>query len=116
MFFMVNKDWCDSGNIKMLSCSCSPDLELLSIKCRPHFLLREFTSVIITVVNIPPKVNTETELLALCKDLNCSQISNPDAALIVAGDFNLVNLKKVMPDFHQPTDCATRGINALDLE
>ena len=42
---MVNKDWCDSGNIKMLSCSCSPDLELLTIKCRPHFLPREFTSV-----------------------------------------------------------------------
>ncbi len=34
------------------------------------------------------------ELTDLWKDLNCSQTSNPDAALIVAGDFNQANLKK----------------------
>ncbi len=49
---MVNKNWCDGRNIKMLSCSCLPDLALLAIKCRPHYLPREFTSVIITAVTI----------------------------------------------------------------
>ncbi len=52
--------------------------------------------------------------LDLCKDLNCSQTSNPDVAVIVAADFNQANLKKVMPEFHQHIDCATRGINTLD--
>ena len=110
MCFIVNKDWCDSGNIKILAHSYSPDVELLSIKCRrKHFLPREFTSVMITAVYIPPQVCTETALSDLCKNFNCSLIGNPDAALIVAGDFNQANLKKVMPAFHQHIDCATRG-------
>ncbi len=76
---------------------CSPDLELLTSKCRPHFLPREFTSVIITAV-------IEAAVSDFSKDLNCSQNNNPDAVVIVAG---------VMPDFHQHTDCATRGMNTL---
>ena len=98
----------------MLSHSCSPDLELLSIKCRTHYLTREFTSVIITAVYIPPQAGTEAALSDLCKDFNCSQTGNPDAAPIVTGDLNQANLEKVMPDFHQLIDCATRGINTLD--
>ena len=72
-----------------------------------HFLPREFTSVIITAVYIPPQASTEAALSDLRKDLNCSQASNPDAALIVVGDFNQANLKKVMPDFHQHIGGAT---------
>lgn len=109
MCFMVNNKWCDSRNIKILSRSWSPDLELLSVKCRLHFLPREFTSVMITAVYIPPQVCTETALSDLCKNFNYSLIGNPDAALIVAGDFNQANLKKVMPAFHQHIDCTTRG-------
>ncbi len=101
---MVKKDWCDSGNIKILSCYCSSDLQLFTIKCRLHYLPKEFTSAIITAVYIPPQASTEAALSDLCKDLYCSQTSNPDAALIVAGDFNQANLKKLMPEFHQHTD------------
>ncbi len=39
---------------------------------------------------------------------------HPDAALIIAGDFNKANLKKVMPNFHQHISCPTRGLNTLD--
>ncbi len=42
MCFMINKKWCDPRNISILSCSCSPHLEHLSIICRPFYLLREF--------------------------------------------------------------------------
>ncbi len=108
--FVVNKDWCDIGNIKILSCSCTPDLELLAIKCRRHYLPREFTSFTITAVYIPSQANIEAAL----SDLNYSQTRNPDAALIVAGDFNQANIKKVMPEFHQHIDCAPRGMNTLD--
>ncbi len=38
----------------------------------------------------------------------------PDAASIIAGDFNKANLKKVMPNFHQHVSCHTRGPNTLD--
>ncbi len=42
--FMINKKWCDPRNISILSRSCSPHLEHLSIICRPFYLPREFTS------------------------------------------------------------------------
>ncbi len=35
--FMINKKWCDPGNISILSCSCSPHLEHLSIICPGSF-------------------------------------------------------------------------------
>ncbi len=36
--FMINKKWCDPGNISILSRSCSPHLEHLSIICHPFYL------------------------------------------------------------------------------
>ncbi len=39
---------------------------------------------------------------------------HPDAASIIAGDFNKANLKKVMLNFHQHVSCPTRGLNTLD--
>ncbi len=36
--FMINKKWCDPRNISILSCSCSPHLEHISIICRPFYL------------------------------------------------------------------------------
>ncbi len=95
-----DKDWCDSGNIKMLSHSCSPDLELLTVKCRLHFLPREFILVIIIAVYILPQATTEAALSDLCKELNCSQTGCPDV-LIVDEDFSHANLKKIMPNFHR---------------
>ncbi len=48
--FMINKKWCDPRNISILSRSCSPHLEHLSIICRPFYLPREFSAVIATAV------------------------------------------------------------------
>lgn len=68
--FMVNSNWCDTRNITTLTHFCSPNLEFLTIKCWPHFLPREFSSVIITAVYIPPQASTETALSELYKTLN----------------------------------------------
>ena len=94
MCFMRNKDWCDSGNIKVLFRSCSPNLELLRLY--RGYLHQSLSQ------------RSTSHLLALCKDLNCLQTNNPDPALSVAGDFNPAKLKKVMPDFHQRIYCITR--------
>ncbi len=40
--FMINKKWCDHRNISILSRSCSPHLEHLSIICRPFYLQTRF--------------------------------------------------------------------------
>ncbi len=53
--FFINKKWCDPRNISILSRSCSPHLEHLSIICRPFYLPREFLSIVVTAVYIPPQ-------------------------------------------------------------
>ncbi len=63
--FMINKKWCDPRNISILSHSCSPHLEHLSIICRPFYLPREFSSIIATAVYIPPQADTSLALSKL---------------------------------------------------
>ncbi len=68
--FMINKKWCDPRNISILSHSCSPYLEYLSIICRPFYLPREFTSIIVTAVYIPPQADTGLALSKLHNELS----------------------------------------------
>ncbi len=112
--FMFNKKLCDPRNISILSRSCSPHLEHLSIICRPFYLPREFTSIIVTAVYIPPQADTSLALSKLHDELSSNINKHPDAACIIAGDFNKANLRKVMPNFHQHISCPTRGQNTLD--
>ncbi len=62
--FMFNKKWCDPRNISTLSRSCSPHLEHLSIICCPLYLPREFSSIIVTAVYIPPQSDTGSAFLS----------------------------------------------------
>ncbi len=112
--FFINKKWCDPRNISILSRSCSPHLEHLSIICRPFYLPREFSSIVVTAVYIPPKADSSLALSNLHDELSGYINIHPDAACIIAGDFNKANLKKVIPNFHQHISCPTRGLNTLD--
>ncbi len=111
---MINKKWYDPRNISILSRSCSPHLEHLSIICRPFYPPREFTSIIVTAVYIPPQADTSLALSKLHDELSGYINKHPDAACIIAGDFNKANLRKVMPNFQQHISCPTRGQNTLD--
>ncbi len=113
--FFINKKWCDPRNISILSRSCSPHLEHLSIICRPFYLPREFSSIVVTAVYIPPpQADTSLALSKLHDELSGYINKHPDAAYIIVGDFNKANLKKVIPNFHQHISCPTRGLNTLD--
>ncbi len=111
---MINKKWCDPRNISILSCSCLPHLEHLSIICRPFYLPQEISLIIVTAVYGPSQADTSLALFKLHDVLNGYINKHPDAAFNIAGDFNKANLRKVMPNFHQYVSCPTRGPNTLD--
>ena len=50
--FVYNR-WCPIS--KEVSRYCSPEVEYLTISCRPHYLPREFSSVFFVAVYIPPQ-------------------------------------------------------------
>ncbi len=78
--FFINKKWCDPRNICILSHSCSPHLEHLSIICRPFYLPREFSSIVVTAVYIPPQADTSLALSKLHDELSGYINKHPDAA------------------------------------
>lgn len=112
--FMINNSWCDYANVHPVKSFCSPDLEYLMIKCRPFWLPREFTAVIITAVYIPPQADTDRALRELYSAISSEETAHPEAAFITAGDFNKGNLKKVSPKLHQHIHFNTRGDRLLD--
>jgi len=108
----IHEDWCTNANI--IDSHCSPDLEYLTVKCRPFYLPQEFDSVLITAVYIPPDANAKKAQSCLLHAINSYQTFHPDAVHIIAGDFNHADLKRVPSKFRQRIKCATRGEINLD--
>ncbi len=65
VFVSINNSWCNERNIHSIKSFCSPDLEFHMLLCRPFWLPREFTAVIIPAVYIPPQANTDQALREL---------------------------------------------------
>ncbi|KAM9816502.1 uncharacterized protein ACBT44_010814 isoform 1-T1 [Syngnathus typhle] len=96
---------------------CSPLAEFVIIKCRPFYLPREFTAILLVAVYIPPS-NIEGDRIAALSELyqavSEQQTAHPDGFTIFAGDFNHANLKSVFPRLHQHVNFPTRGDSFLD--
>jgi len=56
---------------------CSPDLEFHMLLCRPFWLPREFTAIIITAVYIPPQANTDQALKELYGNISEQETAAP---------------------------------------
>lgn len=108
----VNNSWCTNSVI--MESHCSRDVEYLTVKCRPIYLPREFTVVMITAVYIPPDANANSAIGLLHASISRTQSIYPDAVQVIAGDFNHTDLKTALPKLHQHVKCATRGANILD--
>ena len=90
MCLFVNNSWCAKSNIKEVLKHFSPEVEYLMISCRPHYLPREFSSVLFVAIYLPPQseAGTKTALNQLYKAINKEENAHPEAALLVARDFN----------------------------
>ena len=80
---MINDSRCNCYNIQELKSFCSPDLEYLTFKCRPYYLEREFSLVIVKAMYIPQQANTKTALKELHWTLCKLETIYPEAAFIV---------------------------------
>ncbi|KAL0190088.1 hypothetical protein M9458_017187, partial [Cirrhinus mrigala] len=109
----INKEWCN--NAAVVTKNCSSLVEFMFVKCRPFYLPREFTAIVIVAVYIPPCANPKDALRELYSAISEQQTNNPDGFFIIAGDFNHANLKSVLPKFYQHVNFATRGNNTLDF-
>ncbi len=93
---------------------CSPDLEFHMLLCRPFWLPREFTAIIITAVYIPPQANTDQALRELYGNISDQETAHPDAAFVITGDFNKANFRTIAPKYFQHITINTRGDRVLD--
>ncbi|KAK3561311.1 hypothetical protein QTP86_030608, partial [Hemibagrus guttatus] len=110
--FYTNNSWCN--DVKVLSQLCSPDLEAFIINCKPFYSPREFSSFILVGVYIPPQGNVREAQRALADEIQSVERTNPDALVIVLGDFNKGNLSHELPKYKQFIKCPTREGNVLD--
>ncbi len=112
--FYINNSWCDERNLHSIKSLCSPDLEFHTLLCRPFWLPREFTAIIITAVYIPPQANTDQALKELYGNMSEQETAHPDAAFVVTGDFNKANFRTIAPKYIQHITINTRGNCVLD--
>ena len=84
----INSSWCTI--FTEVSRFCSPEVDYLMISCRPHYLPREFSSLFFVAVYIPPQTEagTKTALNEMHTAISKQENAHPEAALLVAGDFN----------------------------
>lgn len=101
-------------NVEIFYSHCSPDLEYLTVRCRPIYIPHEFTVIMVTGTYIPPNTNANSAMGKLHIALSSQQSTCPDAVHIIAGDINQADLKTVFPRFDQHINCPTRCVNTLD--
>ncbi|KAI3362740.1 hypothetical protein L3Q82_001806 [Scortum barcoo] len=78
--FYVNKDWCT--NCTLVNSHCSEAIEHMTVKCRPHYLPREFTAVFVTAVYIPPGAKANEALKELHNNISSLQHKHPEACIL----------------------------------
>ena len=95
---------------------CSPDIELLTVALRPHYLPREFTSLLwqLFINYVSPYADADIALSKIAKLINNLETRAPDAVKLVLGDFNHCELKNTLPHYDQYVKVPTRKDNILD--
>ncbi len=85
------------------------------VKCRPFYLPREFTAIVIAAVYIPPCANAKDALRELYSAISEQQTNNPDGFFIIAGDFKPRKLKDSVAKILPTCEFCDKGNNTLDF-
>ena len=108
--WLIRKSWCTNTTVHRRY--QSKDLELLHLRCRPHYLPREINVINLFNVYIPPDAD-KTLASELIEDfVDDCLIKHPDSATIIVGDFNKAKLSSSL---HQHVTINTRENSQLDL-
>ena len=94
---------------------CTPNVELLTLSVRPFYLPREFPTIVLSCVYVPPDANPRAAAETIASHTQPMQSRYPDAPVFIMGDFNKCRLSDVLPSFHQYVDVPTRNLKTIDL-
>ena len=111
----VNDRWCHTKHLTVKERVCDPNIELIAVSCRPYYLPREFSHVIVMVVYISPSGNGKCATETISRITHDLQRSSPDALVIINRDFNHCSLSTTLPSLKQMVTCPTRGDKTIDL-
>nr|XP_049617693.1 uncharacterized protein LOC125992629 [Syngnathus scovelli] len=100
--------------VPMLKELCSPLLETLFINCRPFYSPREFSSIVMAAVYIPPHARASEATQMLADQVTDMEKLLPNSLIIVLGYLNRANLAHELPRYRQHITCPTRGAQTLD--
>ncbi|KAK0155085.1 hypothetical protein N1851_002601 [Merluccius polli] len=95
----VLENWCSDSRV--IDTYCSPDLEAMSVQCRPFYLPRELTAAFVTAVYIPPGANVSMALGQLQLMVAKQQRAHPDGGTLIKQTSRLFS----------PNSTSTRGKN-----
>ena len=107
--FLINERWCVNSTV--VDKFCTPDIETVSVQCRPYYLPREFSSVLVVGVYIPN--SAPGAVSTLTNHILALENKYPDSLVIVLGDFNQTSLTKEMPRYKQQIKCPTHVKNNI---
>ncbi len=92
--FYINNLWYDERNMHSIKSFCSPDLEFHMLLCRPFWLPREFTAIIITAVYIPtPPSQHRPGTQGTVQEYKWGGNHAPRCSFYYHGDFNKANFR-----------------------
>ena len=105
--------------VSRLTTAEEDDKEVLWLLLSPPRTPRPFSSVIIAIVYYPPGQNAEcgTDMIEyLTRNLDRLLYDRPSSAIVIAGDFNKLNLTRLCNRFNLKKSilAPTRGNNTLD--
>ena len=93
--FMITQRWCNDTSV--LSTLCTSHIETPTIKCRPYYMPREISSLVLMAVYIPPQAHVPTAVGMLADYVISIENSFPDRHVLVLGDFNHTTLESELP-------------------